>query len=123
MLRFARTGRSIRVVNDQVSAPTYTMDLAAVVLDIIAKGGRGTFHVTNAGECSWFDFAREIFALTGLSPELTPTTSAEYAAAALRPAYSVLENSRVRQLGVEPMRPWQEALAQYLQLKGHRLAA
>jgi len=123
MLRFARDGRSIKVVNDQVSAPTYTLDLAAVVIGIIAKGGRGTFHVTNRGECSWYDFAREIFALTGLNPDLSPTTSADYGSAAIRPAYSVLENRRLNELGIEQPRPWQEALADYLQLKGHRLAA
>jgi dTDP-4-dehydrorhamnose reductase len=123
MLRFARTGREIKVVDDQVSAPTCTIDLAATVLEIIARGGRGTYHVTNGGQCSWYDFAREIFSLTGLSPNLAPTTSADYAAAAMRPAYSVLENTRLPELGMAPLRPWQDALAEYLQLKGHRLAA
>jgi dTDP-4-dehydrorhamnose reductase len=123
MLRFARAGRRIKVVNDQVSAPTSTMDVAATVLEIIARGGRGTFHVTNGGQCSWYDFAREIFALTNLAPDLSPTTSAEYAAAALRPSYSVLENARLKELAIPALRPWQEALGEYLQLKGHRLAA
>lgn len=123
MLRFARASREIKVVQDQVSAPTSTVDVAAAVLETVAKGGRGTFHVTNAGQSSWYDFAREIFSLTGLSPDLSPTTSADYAAAALRPAYSVLANTRLKELGIAPLRPWQEALAQYLQIKGHRLAA
>lgn len=123
MLRFARDGRPIKVVNDQVSAPTYTLDLAQAVLEIIVRGGRGTYHVTNAGECSWYDFAQEIFSLAGLTPDLSPTTSADYAAAANRPAYSVLENARLKALGIGPLRPWQEALANYLKLRGHRLAA
>lgn len=123
MLRFARDGRAIRVVDDQVSAPTYTLDLARVMLEISARGGRGTFHVTNAGECSWYNFAREIFALVNATPDLAPTTSADYGAAALRPAYSVLANTRLQELGIEQPRPWQEALVDYLQLKGHKLAA
>jgi dTDP-4-dehydrorhamnose reductase len=123
MLRFAREGRAIKVVDDQVSAPTSTRDLAATVIEILAKGGRGTYHITNQGQCSWYDFAREIFSLTGQNPDLTPTTSADYASAAIRPAYSVLENTRLRELGIEQPRPWQEALTDYLQLKGHRLAA
>lgn len=123
MLRFAREGNPIKVVNDQVSAPTYTLDLAAAVLDIIAKGGRGTYHVTNAGACSWFDFAKEIFSLVGMNPDLTAISSSDYAAAANRPAYSVLENARLRELGLSQPRAWQEALADYLQVKGHRLAA
>jgi dTDP-4-dehydrorhamnose reductase len=123
MLRFAREGRPIRVVNDQVSAPTYTLDLAETMLEVIARGGRGTYHITNAGECSWYAFAQEIFTLVQMTPDLAPTTSADYGAAALRPAYSVLENSRLKALGLSQPRPWQSALASYLQLKGHRLAA
>jgi dTDP-4-dehydrorhamnose reductase len=122
MLRFAREREPIRVVSDQVSAPTCTLDLAASVLAIAAKGGRGTFHVTNAGQCSWFEFACEIFAQVGLSPDLAAITSSEFAAKALRPAYSVLSNGRLRQLGLEQPRPWQEALGDYLHLKGHRQA-
>jgi dTDP-4-dehydrorhamnose reductase len=123
MLRFARERRPIHVVNDQVSAPTYTLDLAASVLGIAAIGGRGTFHVTNAGQCSWYDFACEIFEQVGLTPDLSPTTSEEFAAKALRPGYSVLSNGRLRGLGLEQPRKWQEALRDYLQLKGHRQAA
>ncbi len=123
MLRFARDGKPIKVVNDQISTPTYTLDLARTVLEIATRGGRGTYHITNAGQCSWFDFAREIFSQTGLNPDLTPTSSADYAAAALRPAYSVLANTRLQELGLDQPRDWQDALADYLQLKGHRLAA
>ncbi len=123
MLRFARDGKPIKVVDDQVCAPTNTLDLARAVLEIIARNGRGTFHVTNAGQCSWYDFAQEIFSLANLAPDLTPTTTADYGAAANRPAYSVLENTRLRDLGIEQPRHWREALTDYLELKGHRLAA
>ncbi len=122
MLRFAREGRPISVVEDQVSAPTSTADLAATLLELIEKRGRGTFHITNAGRCSWFEFASQIFDLVELSPDLSPTSSAEFGSAAKRPAYSVLENAHLREIGVEQPRPWQEALADYLRLKG-QLAA
>ena len=123
MLRFAREGRPIRVVEDQVSSPTYTVDLAGTLLDLIERGGRGTFHITNAGHCSWFEFASRIFSLLALRPDFAPTTRAEYGAIARRPAFSVLENSRLKEIGLAQPRPWQEALADYLRLKGHRLAA
>jgi dTDP-4-dehydrorhamnose reductase len=118
MLRLAREGGPLRVVDDQVSAPTFTLDLAEKLLELAAAGGRGTFHITNRGECSWFEFAAEIFADCGLKPDLAAITSEEYAAPARRPAYSVLENACLSQLGLEQPRPWQEALLQYLQLKG-----
>jgi dTDP-4-dehydrorhamnose reductase len=120
MLRLAREGRAIRVVEDQVSSPTYTVDLAETLIEIIARGGRGTYHVTNAGQCSWHEFAAAIFDLAGLKPDLAPTSAAEYSAKALRPAYSVLENARLSELGLSQPRPWREALADFLRLKGER---
>jgi len=118
MLRLAREGQPIRVVSDQISSPTYTLDLAAALLQLIDRGGRGTFHISNAGQCSWFEFASQIFSLLGLKPDLTPVTAAEFGAPAQRPAYSVLENRRLAELGISPLRPWREALADYLRLKG-----
>lgn len=119
VLRIAREGQPLRVVNDQVSCPTYTADLARVVLEVLARGGRGTYHLTNAGQCSWYDFAGALFDMLGLKPDLQPTTSAEYNAAAKRPAYSVLANSRLKELDIVQPRPWQEALGDYLILRGH----
>jgi dTDP-4-dehydrorhamnose reductase len=121
MLRLAGEGRQIRVVDDQISAPTFTLDLARTLLDVAARGGSGIFHVTNAGQCSWYEFASEAFRLTGLKPDLEAITSVEYGAPARRPAYSVLENACLRPLGLEQPRPWREALRHYLHLKG-RLA-
>ena len=117
MLKLAAAGKSIRVVNDQVLSPTYTPDLAETILDIIAKNGRGTFHVTNSGQCSWFEFAAEIFAQSGAQASLSPVTSAEYGALTRRPAYSVLRNSRLSELPIPQLRPWQQALTHYLTTK------
>jgi dTDP-4-dehydrorhamnose reductase len=119
MLRLARQGQPIRVVQDQVSAPTYTQDLAETLFRLVAAGGRGTFHITNAGQCSWYEFAAEIFSLMKLQPDFAPTTSAEFGAAAQRPAYSVLANDRLRDLGIPQLRHWRDAIAAYLHAKGH----
>jgi dTDP-4-dehydrorhamnose reductase len=114
MLRLAREGRPIRVVRDQVLTPSYTLDLAPKVWRAVARAAHGVYHLTNAGETSWYDFAREIFRLSGLTPDLTGVTAAEYGARARRPAYSVLGHGRLAALGEDDLRPWQEALAAYL---------
>jgi len=114
MLDRARQGRALRVVADQVCTPTYTVDLAAALADLVATGRYGLYHLTNAGCCSWLGFAQAIFQLEGLRPDLSPVTSREYGAAARRPGYSVLAPTASTALGLPPLRPWQEALAAYL---------
>ena len=124
MLRLAREGKDITVVDDQVLGPTYTADLAEAIARLLAaRPPGGIYHLTNAGACSWFEFARRIFALAGLAPKLTPTTSAAYRAPAPRPAHSVLLNARAAALRLPPLRAWDEALGAYLRAKGHRPAA
>jgi dTDP-4-dehydrorhamnose reductase len=121
MLRLARGGRPIRVVADQVLTPTYTSDLAAGVVRLLDAGPPGgIYHLTNGGACSWFEFAGRIFELCGLRPDLGPTTSAAFGAPARRPPNSVLADTRTAALGLPPLRPWPEALAAYLTVKGHR---
>jgi dTDP-4-dehydrorhamnose reductase len=122
MLRFQREGQAIRVVNDQISTPTYTVDLADAFLEVLAKKGRGTFHITSAGSCTWYDVACELFSLLDMTPNLSPVASADRGALALRPAYSLLSNRRLGELGIAQPRPWRDALSDYLKLKG-RLAA
>jgi dTDP-4-dehydrorhamnose reductase len=120
MLRLARKGERIKVVHDQVLAPTYTADLAEAIARLVAaRPPGGIYHLTNAGACSWFEFAGRIFELCKLAPDLAPTTSAEYKAPASRPPYSVLANTRAAALGLPPLRPWPEALEDYLRAKGH----
>ena len=114
MLRLAHEGRAIRVVRDQVLSPSATRDIAPKVWRIVGRGTPGIYHLTNAGQTSFFDFAREIFRLSGLAPDLTPVTAAEFGARARRPAYSVLARRRLAALGEDDLRPWNEALADYL---------
>ncbi len=121
MLRLARDveGKTITVVDDQTLSPTFTPDLAAKLLQVAATGRFGTYHVTGAGQCSWYDFARAIFQECGLHPDLAPTTTAAFGAKAARPEYSVLANDALAAAGLSPLRPWREALHDYLQRKGH----
>ncbi|HEU5320215.1 MAG TPA: dTDP-4-dehydrorhamnose reductase, partial [Methylomirabilota bacterium] len=114
MLRLARAGRPLRVVRDQVVGPSYTLDVAAKVWRVLARGRPGLYHLTNAGETSWYDFARAIVGRAGLAPDLTPVTAAEFGARARRPAYSVLAHTALAALGEDDLRPWPEALAAYL---------
>jgi dTDP-4-dehydrorhamnose reductase len=118
MLRLAGEGKEIKVVDDQVCTPTYTRDLADAIVALIERGERGLFHVTGQGECSWYRFAEEIFRLAGVQPSLTPTTTEAFGARATRPPYSVLDNAHLRAVGLEDLRPWQEALEAYLVEKG-----
>jgi dTDP-4-dehydrorhamnose reductase len=115
MLRLAREGKPIRVVNDQMLTPTYTVDLAHKIKELIATRRYGLYHVTSRGSCSWFDFAAKIFELSRLSPALSPQTTAESGALAKRPAFSVLAHQALIQAGFADIRPWQDALAAYLQ--------
>ena len=116
-LKQAREGRSIRMVTDQVLAPTYTVDLARAIRRLIETEYYGLYHITNAGQCSWYEFTAKILELAGLQAELTPQTTAESGATARRPAYSVLENAALKAIGLHDLRPWQEALADYLRVR------
>lgn len=117
MLAKANRSESIRVVNDQVLTPTYTVDLANQVARLLSTKHYGLFHISSEGSCSWFEFARAIFDLTEIDADLSPTTSDVYKTLAVRPRYSVLENARLKELGLNQMRDWREALAAYLKEK------
>jgi dTDP-4-dehydrorhamnose reductase len=115
MLKLARGGQTIRVVDDQVLTPTYAVDLAGRICDLIQTKEYGLYHMTSTGEVSWHGFAAKIFELSKVEADLHPTTSEEFGARAARPHYSVLDNLHTREIGLEDMRPWDEALADYLE--------
>ena len=114
MLRLGASGKPLRVVNDQRCTPSYTADVAAATVQLLERGATGLFHVVNSGDCTWYEFAAEIFRQAGLNPDLIPITSAEFGAAAKRPAYSVLSTAKLTSVGVPALRPWPDALAAYL---------
>jgi len=119
MIRLAKEGKPIRVVIDQVLTPTYTKDLAQKLKELLQTEAYGLYHITNSGQCSWYEFAGKIFEFLGMKPDFSPTTSADFGAKAKRPAYSVLAHERLKQLGLDDLRPWPEALEAYLKEKGH----
>ncbi|MET1042755.1 MAG: dTDP-4-dehydrorhamnose reductase [Microbacteriaceae bacterium] len=114
MLRLAASHPEVTVVTDQVGQPTWTMDLAKQIVALADSAApAGVYHGTNAGQASWFDFARAVFASAGLDPErVKPTDSSAFVRPAPRPAYSVLGHDGWAQAGLQPMRPWQDALAE-----------
>lgn len=114
MLRRAAEGKPLRVVADQVCTPSYTIDLAAALAELIPTGQFGLYHITNAGACSWYEFARTIFQLAGVSADLAATTSQDFGAPARRPGYSVFNTDKLAELHIPRPGPWQEALAAYL---------
>jgi dTDP-4-dehydrorhamnose reductase len=115
MLRLAKERDEIRVVNDQIFSPTYTKDLAGKIARLIETEYYGIFHITNKGSCSWYEFAKEILKLSGSKTPVFPITSDQYPQKAKRPGFSVLDNYQLRCLGMDDMRPWQEALKEYIE--------
>ena len=101
-------------MNDEVLTPTFTADLAAQIRVLALDGPPGLYHATNQGSCSWFEFAQLIFELGRLRTPLHSTSVAEFAAPVQRPFYSVLDNAALRAAGLDRMRTWREALADYM---------
>ena len=116
MLRLVETHDTITVVNDQFGSPTSALELGRMILHIVDSGEYGCYHGTCEGSTSWYGFACKIFALTGSHVTVVPVTTDEYpAAAAKRPAYSVLENKRLNSQGSYRMKHWEDALIEYLE--------
>jgi dTDP-4-dehydrorhamnose reductase len=120
MLRVAGQGKPLRVVNDQRCTPSFTADVATATVALIAARAPGLFHVTNSGNCTWYEFAGEIFRIAGVNADLTPISSAAFGAPARRPGYSVLSNAKLNSIGVDRPRSWADALAAYLGERGQR---
>jgi dTDP-4-dehydrorhamnose reductase len=117
MLRVASEGKPLRVVNDQRCTPSFVGDVAKAMVQLIDSGNFGLFHLTNSGDCSWYEFAAEIFRQSGLQPDLKPIPSSEYKTAAKRPAYSVLAREHADQIGLAPLQDWRDGLGEYLKTR------
>jgi dTDP-4-dehydrorhamnose reductase len=115
MLERGRKNEPLKVVDDEVLTPTFTEDLAKQIRILIeSPPAVGIYHATNEGECSWFEFTKEIFALSRIDVKLTSTSAAEWKAPARRPAYSVLENKALKQAGLNTFPHWRDALSRFL---------
>jgi len=117
MLNKARNEGVLRVVTDQVLSPTFTADLAGKTKELIEQDAVGLFHLTNAGECSWFEFARGTLELAGVDAKMEQISTEQMNQRARRPPYSALDTTRLEAVGLEPLRPWEEALNDYLRTK------
>jgi dTDP-4-dehydrorhamnose reductase len=123
MFKLAAEKPDVRVVRDEVLTPTFNWDLAHQIRTLAFEGKPGLYHATNGGQCSWYEFAQMIFELGKLSTPLHPTSVTEFAAPVKRPFYSVLDNAFLRAQGIDRMRPWREALTDYMRRRLARAAA
>ncbi len=114
MLRLARERGGVRVVDDQIGSPSYTPDVAKGVWQLLANDASGLFHLSNAGEVSFADYAAAVFQIAGADCPIERVSSAEYNAPAARPLYSTLCNDKATAAGVTPLRHWRDALTEFL---------
>lgn len=114
MLKLAETHDKLTVVNDQFGSPTYTYDLARLLVDMIQTDKYGIYHATNEGICTWYEFACEIFRQAGVKIEVTPVPASEYPTKAKRPENSRLDKSKLTENGFERFPSWQDALRRYI---------
>lgn len=118
MITAARAGKPMRVVADQIVAPTPTDELARqLILMIQRRPAPGLYHAVSHGQCSWHEFACTALTLAGINHPIAPVSSGEFAAPAHRPGYSVLDNARLRQLGMDIMTHWRSSLQRYVEKK------
>ncbi|MFC0333945.1 dTDP-4-dehydrorhamnose reductase [Paenibacillus sepulcri] len=114
MLKLGSEKDLLKVVHDQIGSPTYTLDLAHFLLELVRTECYGIYHASNTGICSWFDFAAAIFEESGSAIKLEPCTTEDFPRPAPRPAYSVMDHSSIRVNGLTDLRPWREALIHFL---------
>lgn len=114
MLRIGKEHEEIKVVGDQIGSPTYTLDLAVLLCDMIVTDRYGIYHATNEGICSWADFAKEIFKNAGYGTKVKEVTTEEYGAKAARPKNSRMSKEKLVQNGFSKLPTWQDALKRYM---------
>ena len=114
MLRLAEHHDSLTVVNDQFGSPTYTYERARLLVDMVQTEKYGSYHATNEGICTWYEFACEIFKQAGIDIKVRPVSAAEYKAKAKRPENSRMSKEKLSENGFERLPSWQDALSRYL---------
>ncbi|MCF6093268.1 dTDP-4-dehydrorhamnose reductase [Microaerobacter geothermalis] len=118
MLRLAEERDELKVVNDQIGSPTYTVDLAEFIAQLIATEKYGIYHASNTGTCSWYDFAKAIFEEAGVQVKVSPIATEDFPRPAPRPKYSVLDHLAIRANGFQDLRHWREGLKDFLKELG-----
>jgi dTDP-4-dehydrorhamnose reductase len=122
MLRMAKANHPIRVVHDHVASPTYAPAMATRTVDMVERNMGGVYHLGGGEAISWYDYAKLIFELAGLSPSLQATDEREYRTAARRPKFSALSNSKLEAAGIAPMPKFRDAVRAYLDARQHAIA-
>jgi dTDP-4-dehydrorhamnose reductase len=118
VLAQAKTQTEMRMVTDQVGSPTHTLDLAATIISLLDSPLYGTYHVVNAGQCSWYELAQKTLELAGITTlRLIPIPADQYPTPTKRPAYSVLRRFALELQGKDNLPPWQQALARFIELR------
>ena len=116
MLKLSETHDELNVVDDQIGSPTYTYDLAVLLVDMIETEKYGRYHATNEGLCSWYEFACEIFRQAGRDVKVNPVSSDEFPTKAKRPHNSRMDKSKLTENGFTPLPAWQDALKRYVEI-------
>lgn len=114
MLHLGESHTSVSVVDDQIGSPTYTADLAVLLVSMLESDKYGRYHATNEGFCSWYEFAREIFRMAGMPVQVIPVKSEEFPSKARRPHNSRMSKEKLTEMGFERLPVWQDALHRYL---------
>ena len=115
MLKLAKERDSLTVVDDQIGSPTYTADLSKLLVSMIQTDKYGRYHATNEGYCSWYEFAKEIFKVAGVTINVAPVDSSAYPAKAKRPANSRMEKKKLDEAGFKRLPSWQDATRRYIE--------
>ncbi|XTR37210.1 dTDP-4-dehydrorhamnose reductase [Paraclostridium tenue] len=114
MLRLSKDRDSLNIINDQVGSPTYTKDLAPILVDMIETDEYGVYHATNEEFCSWYEFAKEIFNVAKVNINVTPISTSEYPTKANRPMNSKMSKDKLINNGFKQLRSWKEAVGEYI---------
>lgn len=114
MLKLSKDRDELNIVNDQVGSPTFTKDLAPLLVDMIENDKYGIYHATNDGFCTWYEFANEIFSLSNINIKVNPISTSEYPTKARRPFNSKMSKEKLIKNGFKPLRHWKEAVKDYL---------
>ncbi|RDY27411.1 dTDP-4-dehydrorhamnose reductase [Romboutsia weinsteinii] len=114
MLNLSKNKDKISVINDQIGSPTYTKDLAPLLVDMLETDKYGIYHATNEGYCTWYEFAKHIFDVANIDIELKPILTSEYPSNATRPMNSKMSKEKLIQSGFKPLRSWKDAVQEYI---------
>ncbi|WP_449623021.1 dTDP-4-dehydrorhamnose reductase [Robertmurraya sp. Marseille-Q9965] len=114
MLKLGSEGKELSIVHDQVGCPTFTIDLAKKIMELIQTDKYGTYHISNSGQCSWFEFAQAIFEEANMDVRINPCTTKDFPRPAPRPAYSVFDHMGLRLNGFSEMPHWKDSLKEFM---------